>query len=306
MYEILLKAASLISIIALGYVLKRVGFFKREDYHVLAKIVINITLPAAVINAFTHFDKDYRMLLLVIFGFFCTVIPILTAYFLSAKDKKEDRVFKMLNSSGFNIGCFGLPFMQAFFGPTAVIPTCMFDMGNAVIVTGGSYAITSSLLHTDINEKLTVSGFLKKLFAAPPLDAYIIMFILSFLDIKLPRFVFETASVMSNANVFLSMLMIGLMLEIKLKKEHIGKVTFVLVARLLFATVFAVFIYRFGPFSLMVRKVIVLCLFTPIGTLSAIFTEKCGGDGGLASFTGSLSILLSIVVMIAVAIIIKI
>jgi len=301
-----MKAAVLIFIIILGYLLKRAGFFEKEDYRLISKVVVNITLPAAVINAFSNFDKDYKMLLLVLFGFICTFIPLMTVYFLSSNDKKVNRIFKMFNSCGFNIGCFGLPFIQAFFGSAAIVPVCMFDTGNAVIVTGGSYAITSTLLQTDTEEKTTIVSIVKKLLSSVPLDTYIIMFLFSFLNISIPEFVFDTAAVVSNANVFLSMFMIGLMLELNIKKEHVGTIAYVIITRLIFSTVFAVIIYHFGPFSYTIRKVVVLCLYTPIGTLSAIFTERCNGDGSLAGFTASLSILISLVVMTVVAVILKV
>ena len=61
MADILIKAGSYIAIILLGIVLRRVGFFKKEDFNVLVKIVIRITLPAAIIvstdnNEITSFE----------------------------------------------------------------------------------------------------------------------------------------------------------------------------------------------------------------------------------------------------------
>ena len=45
MAEILIKAASFVAIIFMGYLLRKKGFFKEEDFHVLSKIVLKITLP---------------------------------------------------------------------------------------------------------------------------------------------------------------------------------------------------------------------------------------------------------------------
>ena len=47
MGEILMQAISFIAIIILGYVLRRRGFFKEEDFYVISRIVLKITLPAA-------------------------------------------------------------------------------------------------------------------------------------------------------------------------------------------------------------------------------------------------------------------
>ena len=45
MLNILIRACSFIAIIAMGYLLRRIGFFKKEDFGVLAKVTLRITLP---------------------------------------------------------------------------------------------------------------------------------------------------------------------------------------------------------------------------------------------------------------------
>ena len=52
MLEILTRAGSFIAIILLGFLLKKIGVFKEEDFGVLSKICIRITLPAAIITSF--------------------------------------------------------------------------------------------------------------------------------------------------------------------------------------------------------------------------------------------------------------
>ena len=51
--EILTHAGCFIGIILLGWALRRVGFFKESDFHVLSKIVIKITLTAAIVTNFS-------------------------------------------------------------------------------------------------------------------------------------------------------------------------------------------------------------------------------------------------------------
>ena len=47
MLNILLKSASFVFLIVLGYLLKRCRFFGPKDYTIPMKLVLNITLPAA-------------------------------------------------------------------------------------------------------------------------------------------------------------------------------------------------------------------------------------------------------------------
>ena len=52
MAEILMKAAAFVAIIFMGYLLRKKGFLNEEDFHVLSKIVLKITLPAAIVANF--------------------------------------------------------------------------------------------------------------------------------------------------------------------------------------------------------------------------------------------------------------
>ena len=52
MLDILIRACSFIAIIVMGYLLKKIGFFKKEDFGILSKIAIRLTLPCAIIVSF--------------------------------------------------------------------------------------------------------------------------------------------------------------------------------------------------------------------------------------------------------------
>ena len=51
MTAILMKAGCFIAIILLGYMLRRIGVFQKEDFHVLSKLVLKVTLPAALVSS---------------------------------------------------------------------------------------------------------------------------------------------------------------------------------------------------------------------------------------------------------------
>ena len=52
MVSVLSRAACFIAIIFLGYFLRRSGFFKADDFQVISRIVLKITLPAAIVYSF--------------------------------------------------------------------------------------------------------------------------------------------------------------------------------------------------------------------------------------------------------------
>ena len=69
MAAVLTKAGCFVAIIILGWVLRRIGFFKEEDFGVIAKIVLRITLPASIVYSFSDKQISPSMLLLSVFGF---------------------------------------------------------------------------------------------------------------------------------------------------------------------------------------------------------------------------------------------
>ena len=57
----------------------------------------------------------------------------------------------------------------------------------------------------------------KKLFSSIPFCTYIILFFLSLFHIAIPTQILTVTSIAGNANAFLAMLMIGILLEIKIR-----------------------------------------------------------------------------------------
>ncbi len=69
MGEILIRALGFIAIIALGYFLKLKRIVKREDAKVLSAIVMNVTLPAALLTSASEVQLDSGMLIPLVLGF---------------------------------------------------------------------------------------------------------------------------------------------------------------------------------------------------------------------------------------------
>ena len=75
MAEVLTKAGVLLAIIALGYLLKRGGIFRRTDYEVVSKIVFRITLPCAVATAFFEgFEPNPTLFIVTLLGLLTGVL----------------------------------------------------------------------------------------------------------------------------------------------------------------------------------------------------------------------------------------
>ena len=220
MAEILMKAAAFVAIILMGYLLRKKGFFKEEDFHVLSKIVLKITLPAAIVANFSGAQVEASLLILSLLGLGGGVI-MMGGGWLAAGKNREEKSFFILNSSGYNIGNFTMPFAQSFLGPAGVITTSFFDTGNSFICLGGAYSVAQMVKNGE--GKISLIPILKTLIRSVPFDAYVLMTVLSLLHLTLPAPVITFSGVISGANAFMAMLMMGVGFKISGDTSQKGK-----------------------------------------------------------------------------------
>ena len=298
MAEILMKAAAFVAIIFMGYLLRKKGFFKEEDFHVLSKIVLKITLPAAIVANFSGVDLQASLLILSVLGLGGGLMLITSAY-LAAGKNREEKAFFMLNTSGYNIGNFTMPFSQSFLGPAGVITTSLFDTGNSFICLGGAFSAAKMVKEGE--GKISLIPIIKTLVRSVPFDAYITMTALSLLHISLPAPVITFSEVVSGANAFIAMLMMGVGFKIT---SHKGKIVKILAVRYGVSIAVAAALYFFMPLPLEYRQALAILPLSPIASAAPAFTADLKGDFGLASAVNSISIVISIVLITATLLII--
>ena len=297
MLVVLSKAIAFVLIILIGYMCKRRGVFAPTDYQLVSKIVLNITLPCAVISSFAHFQLDLSLLAAVALGLSGNCVMLFVALMLTRRETLAAKIFYIFSLAGYNIGCFTLPFAQAFLTPFAVVALCMFDVGNSIMCTGMTYALTASCIgyadgHKD---RFSMKSIAEKLLHSAPFVVYISMLLLALAGVQFPKSVYTFTDIVGAANPFLSMLMIGMMFEIKLDKQAMGYVKELFSVRYLISLACAgAFIY-FAPFKQEVNYVIALAFMAPCTIIGPIFVEKLGGNVQLASLFNSMTIITSVI-----------
>ena len=274
MEEALFKVLSFITFIMLGYLLRRLSILKAETFRVLSGIVFYITLPCIIITSINGVPVTSEMLWLVALGALCNVLMVATGYGMTHGKARQERAFSMLNLSGYNIGTFAMPFVAGFLPPTGFLATCLFDAGNAIMCTGGTYALANSV--TDASQHLSIKSFLRNVFSSIPFCIYLIMIVMAFLHLALPHPV-----------------IINLQMDSKSFRCLIKHIT----VRYALSAVLAFLFYRYLPFSLEIRQAMAVIALAPSSSLALIFTMKLKGDVIMAGNICSLSILLSTIAM---------
>lgn len=295
MLDILMRAGSFVAIIFLGYFLKKIGFFKQEDFTILSRITIRITLPCAIITSFAGKEIDMSLLSLVLMAIGCGLLYIAIGFFINRKNSKEHQAFEMLNLPGYNIGTFVIPFAQSFLGPLGVIAVSLFDTGNAVICLGGAYSLATMVKDGD---GFSFKRILKALVKSVPFVCYVIMLLMNLLNLSVPEFILSVAKIGSDANAFMAMLMIGVGFKLSSDKSQLGTIAKLLSIRYGVAAILALIFYFVLPFDLEIRQALVILAVSPIGSAVPGFTGEMKGDVGLSSALNSIAMVISITITV--------
>lgn len=293
--EFILRPIGFFLLILLGAQLSRIGFFKPVYQEAIVTIVLNLTVPCAAVYAFGNTSTGGPLLSVAIIGFLCALIPLPIFFFLTRRMSDRQRSFYLISATGSSLGCFMLPLLQGFWGATGAVLVCAFDVGNAILTTGGSRAITSLLLG-EKDGKRSVGEVAKRFLRSVAIDTYLVLLVLMTLDLPIPPMVVALVEPAADANAFLSMLMIGMMLRSP-RKAWWGDILRLLLGRLILAAVFSVAILCWTPFSGETQQILALIPFAPIGVLAPFFIGDYGGNCEMASFANTMSALLSLVVV---------
>ena len=295
MLQILIKAGCYITIIILGILLRRIGFFKESDFSVLSKIVIRITLPAALIVNAAIRDFSPELLFLSLLGLGGGILYMAAGWFVSRKASKEQQVFDILNHAGYNIGVFVIPFTQSFLGTAGVMTASIFDVGNAFVCLGGAYGAAAAIKD---GNGFDMKRVLKALSVSVPFLVHIGTLLMNLLRISFPAPVVECAGIIANANAFLAMLMIGVGFKLTLEKAKLTRLFRALAIRYGIAAILGLCYWFLLPFDRVIRLTLVILAVSPIGSAVPGFTDDLGGDVGLSCTINSMTILISIITIV--------
>ena len=295
MFNILINAGSYIAIIVLGFLLRQIGFFKASDFSISSKIVIRITLPAALIVNAASREFSPQLLVLSLLGFGGGILYMAAGWVLSRRAGKEQQAFDILNHAGYNIGVFVIPFTQAFLGTTGVMTASIFDVGNAFVCLGGAYGVASAVKD---GKGFDFKRVLKALSVSVPFLVHIGTLAMNLFHIPFPTPLVSCAGIIANGNSFLAMLMIGVGFNLTFERAKLGRLFRTLAIRYGIAAVLALCYWYLLPFDQIVRLTLVILAVSPIGSAVPGFTEELGGDVGLSCSINSASILISIVAIV--------
>ena len=301
MGEVFLWSGIYLATMFLGYALKRLGVFRAEDKKFLADLIFYITLPAMLVSSFSGASVDFWFVVAFAMGLAVNGVLLAAGMVLSRRKAPDLQALYIINCPGLNLGNIVIPFLANFF-PAGIPYLCMADTADSFFSLGTTYAIAGTRLGRKAESfGAILKAILRSLSRSVPMIVYVVMCILSLLDLQLPGPILQAADFMGRGNGFLAMLLVGLSLEINLDRSSVGEVVSILGIRYLCAGAMALglwFLLAGAPPAM--RSILVLACFAPTTSAALIYTNRLGVRTDIAGALMPISTVLMIPIMSAV------
>ena len=254
----------IILLIALGYLLKRINFIKSADSQVLSTLVLNVTLPSLVIVNLNSANLDLSFsilpIMMLIYGILAKVIMVV----LFRKYDNHVKGSVGMMAASLNIGLFAYPLVETIWPKNGMIYFGMADIGGAIIMFGVTYFVGS--YYSEGSDQFNFKFLGKKLISSVPLVTYIVMFILNMANIHLPKSSIDFFTIISKANMPLSMILLGIMLSFRIEKQFLPIAVKYLIVHYGLGCIAGLLVHFFLPTSDdMIKTTLLITWLLPVG-----------------------------------------
>lgn len=294
-------------IIAIGYTIKRLNIVTEEEGKGIAKLIINVTLPALVLDIVTNLDFNQELFLLF---FICLIFSISVLCFGLVIFRNYPKPIKgiiLMTIIGYNIGLFAYPLIEGIWGIEGLQHIALFDFANAFVIFGVCYviaAIYSPKSQEENNIKIDYGYIGKRLGTSVPLICFILAVILNLNGFRFSGFFAELLNVISRANMALTLLILGIYLNFKFEKSEWGIIVKVLLIRYSFGLLVGLILFFILPFSLLYRTILLVALILPIGMAVVPFAIEFEHNEKLVGIIVNLTIVISFILMWIITIVV--
>ena len=272
------QVATLLFLIAVGYIIRKLGILSRELNKGLSDLLVYVTLPFSIITSF-NFPFSQTLLANGIIVLLISIAIHLFAIFISKLlywkySPATNRVLRAATVFS-NCAFMGFPILEAVYGAQGVFYGSFYILTFQILIwTAGVGIFTGKQNTTSWRQVLN-----------PAVIAVVIGFILFVFSIRLPEPIFNTLEMVGSMTTPISMLIIGsLLVETKLSEVFSGfSIFYVTIIRLIILPLFAVACLILLGVKGITFGVPVLATAMPTAALVVVFAEKHGADAILAS-----------------------
>jgi len=306
--QIISSLGVLVGIICLAMALRRIGMFSSDHGGILAKLVLNVSLPALIFRSLSRAHISPRLFDLVGIMLGAQIVCLFLAYAIGSLTKlPRGRTGALLLTSAFgSSGLLGYALIaQAFPGnEEAMTEAAMIsEMAVAPLIFTLGVAVA---IHFGGKKRGFEEGAkrLSAFFISPVFIALIAGLLWSFAGMPTPagalKILFDGLDVLASANTFLAAMTVGLLLRFKNVRPLLGLAAVVCLIKLAIQPVLTWLPMQMISVSPLHQRVLVLEAAMPAMALSVVFAKSYDCDAEAASVMLFATYIVSTVTLVAV------
>lgn len=293
-----------LSIILVGYFLKRQNIVSEKEGKIISKLLMHTTFPALMFLTMKRVHFEFNLLLLPVISFCFSLLTMFTAAKLFKNQSQKMKAILIMGSGGFNLGLFAYPLIEGIWGQAGMVYAAMFDFGNSFAVFGLVYG--TGVFMSDKNEGVSISQnaqkAILKIFTLLPFQAILLGVFVNLAKIEIPTIVIDVIDVMARGNKVIVLLIMGIYLNISTSGEILKKVSKVLLIRYFWGFLLGFTFFYFLPVEQLYRNVLLIVLIIPVGMTILPFSDELNYDTKIAGMLVNVSMLISFAMMWALVI----
>ncbi len=281
-------------LIALGYLIKRVGLVSRDEGKVLNRIVLYVTLPAMNLRVISETELSWTLFALPIVMFLAGLLMSRVGHWRgtgAGLDRRDLGTF-VVSFSGV-MASLAYPFAEAGFGAEGVRTVAISDLGNAMVIFALAY-----YLSFQYSEKGTFNRrqILKKVATFFPLHAFLIAVVLNLVCVDICGLPGGVVDALASMNSPLMLLGLGIYLEIDVSLSERKVLLTQLLWKYGVGAAVSVFMLLVLPFTGPTRAVAFLLPLMPTSLSTLLYSVEQELNPRLAAMLISLTMMVSLVI----------
>ena len=289
MKDLLILQLTIFILLALGFLVKKIGLVGKEGQKNITDLVLYVILPCSILTSFMNGAdrdsfKECAVILLISIG-----IQVFSVFYgrlifrKQPEDRKKCLVYGTICS---NAGFLGNPIAEGVFGSVGLMYASVYLIPLRIMMWSEGIAIFSG--------KKDGKGLIRVL-THPCVISCAVGIVLMLTGLKLPEFLMTPLNTVGRANTALSMLVIGMILaDIDLRTMIDKTVVFYTANRLLVIPLLVYVVCLLLRVSPLIRGVSVLLAAMPAGATTSMLAMKYNRDPEFATKLVVFSTLISI------------
>lgn len=282
-------------LIAVGYLIKKLGVVSRDDGRILNRLVLYLTLPMMSLKAVMDTPLSWTLSLLPLLLLVAGLLLYRFGYFPARwlKLSRRDTGTFVVSLCGF-MGALLYPFMDAAYGDAGVQATAVCDLGNAITIFVVGYYVSfryATVGHFDAREAV------KKMLSFFPIHAFVLGLVLNLSGVTLTGLPEDLVVTIASINSPLMLLSLGIYLELDVTWQESRTVAVNLAYRYIAGILLASLALFVLPHRGALRAVTFLFPLMPTSLSTLLYSVEQGLNPRLAAMLISTSMVISLVVL---------